>query len=62
MVEKGPFVMRTIALYFGRTDTTSEGSETLKLSSNWEALMMLLLKLFWRLDNPCKRRVSPWQH
>ena len=46
MVEKGPFVMRTIALYFGRTDTMSEGSETLKLSSNWEALMMLLLKLF----------------
>ena len=45
MVERGPFVMRTTALYVGRTDTMSEGSETLKLSSNWEALMMLLLKL-----------------
>ena len=29
MVERDPFVMRTIALYVGRTDTMSEGSETL---------------------------------
>lgn len=59
MVGRGSFVMRTITLYVGRTDTMSEGSETLNLTSNWEALMMLFLKLFPRLDDPCKRHCRP---
>ena len=40
------------ALYVGRTDTMSVGSETLKVPSKRKALMMLLLKLFRGLVIP----------
>ena len=43
MVEKGAFVMWMTALYVGRTDTMSVGSETFKVSSKREATTMLKL-------------------
>ena len=45
MVGKRAFVVWMTALYVGRTDTRSVGSETFKVSSKRKALMILLLKL-----------------
>lgn len=54
MVGRGAFVVWMTVLYVGRTDTMSVGSETLEWPSKRKALMMLLLKLFPRVDDPCK--------
>ena len=64
MVGRGASVLWMIGLYVGRTDTMSEGSETLKMPSKWKALMILLLRLFRGLMIPAKLSycVSPWQH
>ena len=59
MVGRGPFVVWMIGLYVGRTDTMSEGSETLKRPSKWKALMMLLLKLFRGLMIPASIACRP---
>ena len=59
MVGKGAFVVRMTALYVGRTDTMSAGSETFKVSSKRKALMMLLWKLLQGLMIPASVACRP---
>ena len=59
MVGRGAFVVWMTALYVGRTDTMSVGSETFKVLSKRKALMLLLLKLSQGLMIPARVACRP---